>query len=164
MPLLDAGPPAIVPRLLVHDIARQLPVRHGLGEDRSEARQDFADQCTRPPLFDQHIAKAGERAGCQVTELMVADERLHVQIEVLAILAHCRAFEAVALGLCDPLLAGNGDGRAAMRWRVDPLLDLDERVCQPCTGFLFGREGLRAPPLLNVGSCAGFWMPAITRV
>ena len=83
---------------------------------------------------------------------MVAEERLDVQVKVLAILPHRCAFEAVGFGLRDPGLACNGDRRTAMRRCVDPLLDLDDRVRQPRVGLLSRREGLRAPPLVAVGS------------
>jgi hypothetical protein len=54
--------------------------------------------------------------------------------------------------LRDPRFAGLEDRRTEMRGCVHALFDLDDRVRQPCTGFLFGREGLRAPPLVAVGS------------
>ena len=75
-----------------------------------------------------------------------------MKVEVLAILPHARAFEAVSFGLCDPGLAGLNDRRAQMRGCVSALLDFDDGVRQPGIGYLFGRECLRAPPLVAVGS------------
>ena len=52
----------------------------------------------------------------------------------------------------DPRRARFEDRRTEVRGCVHALLDFDDGVRQPRTGFLFRREGLRAPPLLTVGS------------
>ena len=75
-----------------------------------------------------------------------------MKVEVLAILPHARAFEAVGFGLRDPGLAGLEDRRTEVRGCVSALLDFDDGVRQPGIGYLFGRECLRAPPLVAVGS------------
>ena len=58
----------------------------------------------------------------------MTEEWPNVKVEVLAILPHARAFEAVSFGLCDPGLAGLNDRRAQMRGCVSALLDFDD-VC-----------------------------------
>jgi hypothetical protein len=81
----------------------------------------------------------------------VTEEWPNVQIEVLAILPHARALEAVGFGLRDPRRARFEDGRTEMRGCVHALLDLDDRVRQPCTGFLFSREVFVHRRLLPLG-------------
>ena len=89
------------------------------------------------------VLKTLHGGGRQLGELDVTEKWPDVQIEVLAILPHARTLEAVGFGLRDPRRARFEDRRTEVRECVHALLDFDDGVRQPRTGFLFRREGLR---------------------
>ena len=60
----------------------------------------------------------------KLRELLVADERHDMAVEMLPVLHDCRGFEAIYFGLGEPTRAGVDDGHACARGGMHALLYL----------------------------------------